>query len=337
MTFAFSFLFMIASVLVMLVGCWCWLCFKIGCWMMRGMTRPFRRSVSAYPAAPQPAVIPIRAAAVPPTPPYSPHPRHDRAGMCSRRRHGGGAAVVMTVLAVGLVVFGIRTFFHSDSAQRSRARTAQAQRQLERRMQDANAQAIRTERDLERRVQEAKQRAMAVLVRDNAQASSVRDDIARVSRKDGSWNVTGYGKTNEDAWQNALEKAYAPVSEYLHERIRGLQWPISTEFIANRLVKKSTPAPLHDEPSGETLAQMDLQVEITPEDQGLVLESDRRYRMEHRMIWLGEILAAVLVMLATGAAYVRLDEASKGYYTGWLRLAALASMASAGATLWYFA
>lgn len=334
MSFAFSFLFMIASVAVMLAIGWCWLCFKVGCWLMRGMTRPFRRSDSMHAAAPRPAVIPLRVAPPPPPPQFVPDPRYQR-GCSSRRRHGGGAAVVMTVLAIALLVCGVRAFFHSDSGQRGRARVAQAQRQLERRIQEAEARAARTERDLERRVRDAKQRAMAVLVKDTV--SSVPEEVVRVVRKDPSWNVTGYGKTNEDAFQNALEKAYEQVSLYFHERIRGWQWPISAEFIRDRLVKDVQRESLLDEPSGETFRQVNLRLEITPEDQRLAFDTDRRYRMEHRMMWLGEILAAVLVVLGTGAAYVRLDEASKGYYTGWLRLAALALIGSAGASFWYFA
>ncbi len=334
MGMAFGFLFMIASALVMFAVGWCWLCFKIGCWMMRGFRGRSHSVHAAFPPRPEPVVIQPRV--------MTPHPplhvaRDPRWERSSRRRHGGGAAVVMTVLAIGLVVFCAKTFSRSSTVQRERARAARTQRDLERRIGEFQVRAKQSQKDLKRQVEDAKQRALALLTTEKTETAAELEVLAPVPLKEGSWNVTGFGQTVADADRDALEKAYVLVAEQFRQRYRGFEWPISLEFIHDRLVKDSKTSPIFDDKSGETMQERSLLVEITPEDQRQVLEIDRRYRMEHRMIWLGQILAAVVVLLATGAAYIRLDEASKGYYTHWLRLVALAIVASAGMSLWYFA
>lgn len=320
MLFAFSFLFVIASALCMFAVAWCWFCFKVGCWMMRGFTGRARHESELYQARPQPVVIP-QPVVVPPPPQFARDPRLDRAGMCSsRRRHGGGAAVVMTVLAVSLVAFGVRNLVQTRQSSRARAQAAQGPRNLKQRTDNAIA------------------RANAILARnDSADAKGDPDLFTGIAGREGQWDVTGLGKTSEDAHQDALDKTSGLVNRYFHEHLPGLKWPISSEFIESRLVDASPPKTREfPEPAG-TMTQMNWHVRITPEHQTLVLQQDRRFRMEHRMIWLGQVLAAVMALLATGAAYIRLDEASKGYYTGWLRLGATALVASAGMSLWYFA
>ena len=176
----------------------------------------------------------------------------------------------------------------------------------------------------------------ALLARDKVAAIAARSDTA-VFQRTSNWDVLGSGETVDEAWQNALENSYHKVDGYLHERFPGLRWPLSTEFIGERLVKrKNTEEPQDIGESLPALKRVSLHVEITPDDQALILQKDRQFRVEHRMIWLGGILAAVLVLLATCATYVRLDEASKGYYTGWLRLAATSLIATATLGLWYF-
>jgi len=52
------------------------------------------------------------------------------------------------------------------------------------------------------------------------------------------------------------------------------------------------------------------------------------------MLLLGKILASLLVLLSAVVGYVRLDEWTKGFYTGWLRLAA-GVFAVVAAGLWW--
>src|SRR5438093_7776937 len=116
MMFTMSLLFAVTTFAVMLMGAWCWLCFRVGCWMFnvlfRGSPRPRDLRVVAPQLAPVYACAyhapqgPQAAPVPPPKPPVS---------YSTRRCHHGGAGVVMTVLGVALVVFAFRSFSHRSS------------------------------------------------------------------------------------------------------------------------------------------------------------------------------------------------------------------------------
>jgi hypothetical protein len=46
------------------------------------------------------------------------------------------------------------------------------------------------------------------------------------------------------------------------------------------------------------------------------------------------VLLVLVALFGAAAAYFRLDEATKGYYTGWLRVGALGLVALIGAGVW---
>jgi hypothetical protein len=68
-----------------------------------------------------------------------------------------------------------------------------------------------------------------------------------------------------------------------------------------------------------------------------MIKLDREYRTQLRMFQAGKVLAALVAVLAAVAGYFRLDELSKGYYTGWLRLAAIGFAGGAVGLLLLFA
>ena len=49
--------------------------------------------------------------------------------------------------------------------------------------------------------------------------------------------------------------------------------------------------------------------------------------MGQRLGWLARVVAGLVALLAAVAGYIRLEEWSKGYYTGWLKLAAAVAVA----------
>jgi len=61
---------------------------------------------------------------------------------------------------------------------------------------------------------------------------------------------------------------------------------------------------------------------------------DHQARRENRQFFLAKILAALVALFTAIASYVRLDEWSKGYYTGWLRLATAGFIGAVGAAAW---
>src|SRR4051794_3836983 len=100
MMFGLAVLFTIFVALCMLVGGWCWVCFRVGCWVIRSLSggSASPRYASALPQPPAPPRLD--------PPRFDPYAYRANAGAASsRRRHGGGAKVVMTVVLVGLGVF----------------------------------------------------------------------------------------------------------------------------------------------------------------------------------------------------------------------------------------
>ena len=53
-----------------------------------------------------------------------------------------------------------------------------------------------------------------------------------------------------------------------------------------------------------------------------------------RLVTLGGSLGFVLVCLAAVAGYIRADEATKGYYTYWLRAVAAAGVGASGVVIY---
>jgi hypothetical protein len=72
-----------------------------------------------------------------------------------------------------------------------------------------------------------------------------------------------------------------------------------------------------------------------------MVEQDRQFRImerkevsKERQTLLAKLLAGLLAGLVAVAGYLRLDEATKGYYTTWLRVASVALVATVGAGAW---
>jgi hypothetical protein len=150
-----------------------------------------------------------------------------------------------------------------------------------------------------------------------------------------SWTVEGWGNTYEDAWQRALENARMELLVEFAKRQQPLQWQPSLDFIS-KLVKD--PERLHAEDFGEPLQRVEgvrLVIEVSPTNWQKILHKDREARSESRMLSLGRVLVGLVAALGAVAGYLRLEEMTKGYYTAWLRLAALGFVTAVGAGIWW--
>lgn len=139
------------------------------------------------------------------------------------------------------------------------------------------------------------------------------------------WSRTafGFGGTRDDALNSAVEKVLPELLLYLRQRDTPFQVTPSVSFI-NKYFVTSTRFQEGDygESAGILRVRADIRVEVTPRATDALTRSERHWHMEERMAWLAKLLAVFVLVLAAVASYVRLDEWSKGYYTGWLRLAA---------------
>jgi hypothetical protein len=159
---------------------------------------------------------------------------------------------------------------------------------------------------------------------------------------DASWTGHGVGITLESARQSALIDAYHQFLEYLKDQNPPIEWsPASPDFVLQHLKTEWKEEKIREDDEIAKLRKLPttyettLAVAVLPKHREAILKLDQRYHSEQRMLWLGQVLGCVIALLAGIAGYVRLDEWTKGYYSGWLRLLAVGFVGAAGAGLWF--
>jgi hypothetical protein len=130
-----------------------------------------------------------------------------------------------------------------------------------------------------------------------------------------AWTCTGYGVTDKDAEQVALDEGYLKVIGYVKDQLPPPHWLPSNDYVRTRL-KKSSRTEETQLPDLKSAQKATVQIELTAEDQRDILRRGR-------MLLLMKILGSAILLLGSVAVFIRLDEASKGYYTGWLSVAIL--------------
>lgn len=147
-----------------------------------------------------------------------------------------------------------------------------------------------------------------------------------------AWEIDGFGQTQRDAEEEALVKARQELNNFLAEQEVPLEWRPSLNYV--RQLKKGTfeMEPKNFEGMGE-LQHVKVRVEVNARDYEQMQSEDRRLRAEERMVVLLHWLAGLVVVQFAVWGYLRLEEATKGYYTTWLRIAALGFVGVVGASL----
>jgi hypothetical protein len=83
-----------------------------------------------------------------------------------------------------------------------------------------------------------------------------------------------------------------------------------------------------------TLYEATLQVRVTPVLRAEIVETYQRELVAHRLTVLAGVIGFILACLASLAGYIRADEATKGYYTNWLRAVAAAGVGATGVLIY---
>ena len=78
-----------------------------------------------------------------------------------------------------------------------------------------------------------------------------------------------------------------------------------------------------------------MRIELTPDQWRFMLREDRRLRSVSRMALSGKVLVGFVAFFGAVAGYLRLEELTKGYYTAWLRLAAISFVSAVAAGVWW--
>jgi hypothetical protein len=171
-------------------------------------------------------------------------------------------------------------------------------------------------------------------------AGTARPSAPAVTTVRESWDVYGVAPNSDDAKKIALDEARDKVVEYLAKLNPPMQWRPDAEYLQqNKMVTFSEPA--EQEVGVEIGQKVSAKVEITSKTFADMQDQDRKYRADLRKLvsrdrqtLLGKILAGFVASLAAVAVYLRLDEATKGYYSLWLRLGSVALVATIGAGAW---
>lgn len=147
--------------------------------------------------------------------------------------------------------------------------------------------------------------------------------------------VVGLGETQGEADAEALKKARNAVQEFFQTDVS-----IPDSLVNDKLVtQRDTNPPQHTEAvAGHRYAyRTKLTLKIMPATAEEILHMEKQASLQHRVLLTAKILGSLLAILLTVALYVRIDEWSKGYYTGWLRLAAAGFITASGLGLWLIA
>ncbi|HEV3449125.1 MAG TPA: hypothetical protein VG099_31100, partial [Gemmataceae bacterium] len=133
----------------------------------------------------------------------------------------------------------------------------------------------------------------------------------------------------------ALRVAKEKVLKYLAEQGIVLKWDPPLSYIES-LAKRFEPAEDKDlKVAGiDPVKQIEIQVQFESKDLRYLLDKEGELRGQERMMLLGKFLAGLVAFLVAVAGYFRLEEATKGYYTTWLRLGVLSFIAAVGVGIW---
>jgi hypothetical protein len=161
----------------------------------------------------------------------------------------------------------------------------------------------------------------------------------------------------EDAVQSALEAAQSKLSAYLRNTDPQMVWTPDVDYISKHLWKdidepektedtrsfspvwRNGHAVLEEERDFRgnvgVMRRVRLKVAVSPEDLAAIKRLDNEYQQKQReavshqrQLALARGLAVAVVLLLTLVGYFRLEEATKGYYTTWLRFGAAGLVAA---------
>jgi hypothetical protein len=236
----------------------------------------------------------------------------------------GFVAVALLLLCLLATAFRTHSIGHSRSQSRVSIGLSRAAERLESGLSRA-AEKIR-----------AKASRYAASRAPQSIAEPVDDEDAALAVDRPPWTVTGRGETSADAFEYALEKARAKMTQYLRARTPTVQWTPSLHDM-EQFVHGRRGDEVKDFGQGVGLVhEVSIRVDVTAQDLARVLKEDNRVQTEERLWSLLKGFAAVVALLAAVAGYIRADELSKGYYSAWLALAAAGFVAAAGVGLWFF-
>jgi hypothetical protein len=157
------------------------------------------------------------------------------------------------------------------------------------------------------------------------------------------WYVLGFGRTEDEATQDAIGKAKNVVADYLRRQDPPVSWVPSTSYIKDHLVPKDGAKRMEELDAKLQLAEerlinrkcYALPVRISQANYQAIVQLDRQHRLalvrlerqhraEERMAVLGKVVTFLVAGFLLTIGYLRLEERTKGYLSRVLGLTVLA-------------
>jgi len=140
--------------------------------------------------------------------------------------------------------------------------------------------------------------------------------------------ASGFGRDPEKADERALEDAVSKVAEYLRTRYEEpIGWTAPEALLQPELLRRKgvlrDPKTTQGSFAGENGFKATYKVAITRDYLDLVHQEVREERIQSRQLALAKVLGGLVVLLVVVGGYLRLEEATRGYYTALLRITAL--------------
>jgi hypothetical protein len=136
--------------------------------------------------------------------------------------------------------------------------------------------------------------------------------------------------TVERARDDARLQLEHEVTEWLTPEVP-TQWK-PPGYLISRMIHKTDVHPIVRDYG--TVYEATLQTDFSSNARGAIVAAHQREVVGRRLVTLGGSLGFVLVCLAALAGYIRADEATKGYYTHWLRAIAAAGVGASGVVIY---
>jgi hypothetical protein len=145
------------------------------------------------------------------------------------------------------------------------------------------------------------------------------------------------GLTSQDAEKFALNEAARSVQEYLSQQYPGLGWVPSVAYLRRTGIVNMSGPPVELTEDIGVVYEVKMRVEISQEQMKdmLLLARQQRQQLRHRLA--GWVLLGVVLLLAVGIGYLRLEDATRGHLTGTLRVGAIVVAALIVGGIWWFA
>ena len=154
--------------------------------------------------------------------------------------------------------------------------------------------------------------------------------------------VEGKNESKDIAEALAVEQAYQELKNYLQKQTPRIESVPDKEYILSHLLSHQNvipPGTGSGEDEGKYQVTFELNVSDKEYDAMFSEELKQKNEAREALAWgrkvgLGKILGAIVALLAAITGYLRLEEATKGYYTTWLRLGAISFLGAVGIGMW---